>query len=275
VLICGQEINEELPYWADYRPLLDRLRGLEFPTAEILNSLLPPDTRNMRGLALKFVPASQLAGTDYEKHIFETGEVSTRENNWHDLFNALVWCRMPRLKAAMNAIHYREMQAEGNTGTAGERCRGQLRDALTLLDESGVFVSGTSPEILQSLVRRDWNEVFVTQREAWCSQLRVVVCGHALLEKFLMPYKAMTAHAYVIHDIGPNLPEKIDEWSGRALLAGRLFSAPASLSPLPLAGIPGWWAAGRQDQVFYEDQDVFRPAPERLVPAPVHRPGDL
>ena len=130
-------------------------------------------------------------------------------------------------------------------------------------------------QILQSLVRRDWNEVFVTQREAWCSQLRVVVCGHALLEKFLMPYKAMTAHAYVIHDIGPNLPEKIDEWSGRALLAGRLFSAPASLSPLPLAGIPGWWAAGRQDQVFYEDQDVFRPAPERLVPAPVHRPGDL
>ena len=29
---------------------------------------------------------------------FATGEVPTRESDWHDFFNALAWCAWPRTK---------------------------------------------------------------------------------------------------------------------------------------------------------------------------------
>jgi len=49
----------------------------------------------------------------------------------------------------------------------------------------------------------------------------------------------------------------------------------ADLSPLPLMGIPGWWAGGPQDQSFYDDQSVFRPAASHHVIAPIHDTGHL
>jgi hypothetical protein len=34
-------------------------------------------------------------------------------------------------------------------------------------------------------------------------------------------------------------------------------------------GIPGWWAEGPQDDGFYADEKVFRPAPNFFKPATV------
>jgi hypothetical protein len=257
-------IDLEAPCWDGYRGFLDALPGDFFPGAGSLERLLPPRTSSRNGSAIRFVSAVDLPGVDYERHIFETGQVSTRENSWHDLFNALVWCRLPRLKAAMNGLHYENLDDDQGGG------RGRLRDALTLLDESGVIVSGPGIDALNALARGDWNAAFSTHREGWGTNLQVLVCGHAILEKFLNPYKSITAHALLLHTPGPCCPEEIDRALGAALAIPGWLSAPSCLSPLPLTGIPGWWREGDQDAEFYQDHQVFRPfSPDRL-PAPVH-----
>jgi hypothetical protein len=261
----------DLPFWAPYRELLGRRADPRFPDIAALNALLPRGCSSGGGKPLQFVLASQVPNVAYERHIFETGEVSTRENNWHDLFNALVWCRLPRLKAALNALHYGQLDLEH------EGRRGVLRDALTLLDESGVIVLGRDRTVLQALAARDWQDAFRNNHEAWKTDMRVVVCGHGLLEKFLQPYKAMTAHALLCHAEEPffdapgeHLPDSADASIAQLLLEGALQSGPENLSPLPLMGIPAWWPEGAQDPAFYADTQVFRPAPVQFQPAPVH-----
>jgi hypothetical protein len=256
-------IDLEAPCWDGYRGFLEALPENAFPDAGSLQGLLPPRTSSANGSAIRFLPAADLPGVDYERHIFTTGQVSTRENNWHDLFNALVWCRLPRLKSAMNSLHFE------NLGRARASGRGRLRDALTLLDESGVIISGSDRAALDALAHRDWNTAFVTHRKSWGTKLQVLVCGHAILEKFLNPYKSITAHALLVH--APDLPAapEIDQGLGAALDVPGWLTSPSSLSPLPLMGIPGWWREGHQDEEFYQDHQVFRPFPADRLPAPI------
>jgi hypothetical protein len=258
------------PWWDEYRPLLDRLGDGGIPGPQVLNSLLPADARSGGGKPLRFVPASSLAGVDYERHIFETGEVSTREDSWHDLFNALVWCRLPKLKAAMNALHYAHLDEE-----KGGR-RGPQRDALTLLDESGAIVVSSDRTLLEALSRRDWKCAFVDLRPCWAGDTRAVICGHALLEKLLAPYKSVTAHALLLF-VEPFAMSRSEEsfwdWLDRTLAAGLragFCRSPADLSPLPLMGIPRWRPRAVQDSAFYADATVFRPPPADHRPSDVH-----
>ena len=214
--------------------------------------------------------AASLPCVPYERHIYETGEVPTREHDWHDMFNGLVWCRLPRLKAAINAQHYAQLdqQRDGR--------RGPMRDALTLLDESGALVISRQRGLLDAVARREWSGVFQEKRDAWSTGTAVVLCGHALLDKLRTPYKAMTAHALLLHGDTPTASESIDEWFARldTLLAHRLLaglcSHPSELSPLPLMGLPGWWPEGPQDDRFYADSGVFRTPSRGFQPAPVH-----
>ena len=257
-------------YWNDCRDWLELLALEPFPDAERLDRLLPPHARSGSGKRLRFVSADRVPGVEYERHIYVTGEVSTRENNWHDLFNALVWCRLPRLKAALNARHHAHL------GAQQEGRRGPERDALTLLDESGAIVVSRQRRLLEALARRDWQQAFAGPPVAWSADTRVVICGHALLEKFVTPYQAITAHALLVHaDAAPDfiagdgfLPW-LDRLLGRRLMAG-LCGAPSALSPLPLMGIPGYWADGPADAASLADTEVFRPAPADLRPAPIH-----
>jgi hypothetical protein len=258
------------PCWSGYRDLLRRIGGPGLPDTAALNSLRPPDLVSALGAPVHFVPARELPGVNYERHICLSGEVSTREDDWHDVFNALVWCRLPRLKATMNALHHEHLDREGG-GT-----RGRLRDALTLLDESGAIILCRRPELLRALAARDWRRAFITLRPLWQSEAQVVVCGHALLEKFLEPYKAITAHALLVLPAGVQegeadrtALEAVDAALGGALMDGLLSDGPAVLSPLPLAGIPGWWHGGPQDDRFYADRSVFRPPPPHMPPAPI------
>jgi hypothetical protein len=261
----NDKFTHGLPYWTDYQNLLATFEESDFPQCDSLTRLLPPNAVNQRGLPIRFVSAGSLPGADYEKHIYEAGEVSTRENSWHDLFNALAWCRFPRLKSALNARHYDE------SGPEKSGHRGKLRDALTLFDESGVIVYGSDANLLRALSNKDWKTVFVTQRTKWERCIRIAVCGHAILEKFLSPYKSVTAHALLLHTPGPIPISDLDEGLGSVLLEGNILTSPGCLSPLPLMGVPGWWAGGAQDSDFYDDQGVFRPDSGRRAPAPVHK----
>jgi len=258
------------PWWDDYRSFLAFEETEAIPSAEQLCALLQPGSRSGGGKPLRFVPASAIPGVDYERHIYETGEVSTREGSWHDFFNALAWCRLPRLKAAMNALHHAHLQ-EAHDGR-----RGAQRDALTLLDESGAIVVSHSRGLLEALAARDWQVAFCDLRETWLREARVVVCGHGLLEKLRSPYKSVTAHALLLHvDLADEMLQAVDfllrlDAALARLMADGLCRSPADLSPLPLMGIPGWWPQGRQDLAFYDDPAVFRAAPMGLVAAPVH-----
>ena len=264
-------IDFSCPVWDDYQGRLLGSSEDSFPGPAELNQWLPAGLAGRGGQRIRFVPASDLPAVDYESHIYRRGEVSTRENSWHDLFNALIWSRFPSLKVAMNAMHFREMDA------GGPGCRGERRDALTLFDESGVIVCCSDRALLDALARRDWNHVFRTRADAWKNEISLLVVGHALLEKFLHPYKAITAQALLLQLDGTwmdlsrgDLLPALDEWVAECLLAGALLDSPASLSPVPLMGIPGWWLAGEQSDEFYADRNVFRSLPESGRIAPVY-----
>jgi len=269
------ELDLSLPFWEDYRPALQRLTGPGFPTADALSALLPAGLRSHGGRPVRFVPASSIPDVSYESHIFSTGQVSTRAENWHDLFNALVWSRFPRLKTAMNALHVTDQDGSRTSG------RGRIRDALTLLDESGAIVVSTDRDSLDCVAHHDWGAVYTSGFSPApgankSRQLSIFLCGHALLEKFLRPYKSITAQVLLVavDEAGSSSPreqllDRLDHALADALMAGRLFKSPADLAPLPLMGIPGWWPPGDQDEAFYGDKDVFRPLGDRARPAPV------
>jgi hypothetical protein len=222
----------------------------------------------MGGHPIRFVDSTQLDEDNYEHRIYTTGQVSTRPDSWHDLFNALVWMRFPKIKTAMNHLHY-QAGAKEKSGS-----RGKLRDALTLFDECGVVVFSNDMAKLESLSRRLWSTAF--RNGDFNSCVGVSICGHAILEKYLKPYKAMTAKAVFIHIASDfsELPRQemlsyLDQQLAQRMLDGDTLDKPACLSPVPLAGIPGWWSLDEQVNTrFYEDLEVFRPAPAKLSPAP-------
>ncbi len=230
--------------------------------------LIPDRLCSTGGQPIRFIRSTDLAPEDYEHRIFNKGSVSTRPESFHDLFNALVWMRFPHIKVAINSLHYQ--------GTPEACGRGSLRDALTLFDECGVILVSAQAELLQAVAMRQWSLVFQAQASRWSTAIKPIICGHAILEKLLNPYKSMTAKALLVQ-VSPDimtLPKNkllnfLDKEIARQLLQEHLLHRPAQLSPLPLAGIPGWDFAGFQDEVFYNDSDVFRPAPIGLKPAPV------
>jgi hypothetical protein len=149
-----------------------------------------------------------------------------------------------------------------------------------LFDESGVIVVSSNKDHLHSLAGQSWASIFQKNATAWHDEIKVFVPGHALLEKFRNPYKSLTAHALLLHVDASyfEVPRKaqlqmIDQMLAKCLLAGSILDSPASLSPLPLMGIPGWWPNQDQNDEFYADLQVFRLPKEKSPKAPIHTCG--
>jgi len=199
---------------------------------------------------LRFVPQEWLPpGQAYEQFIFDTGQVPTRDN-LHDFFNGLVWLHLPQAKRRMNRLQAQAIAADG-VGAV----RGPLRDALTLLDENGAVLDAPAP-LWQALRARDWHRLFIDLRPLW-AQARLVLVGHALMEKLVVPRKGITAHVY-------QAPAAIESIAGLdAWLASELQPDAWSVKPfvpLPVMGIPGW-CQGNANFSFYDDSSVFRRVP--------------
>lgn len=200
---------------------------------------------------VSFVPQAELTpGIAYEAHIFDTGTVPTREG-LHDFFNGLCWMRFPLTKRRLNQLQAAEIATAG----VGQ-VRGPVRDGLTLLDENAALLQ--APDALwEALLARDWTRLLVDLRPLWV-QARLVLLGHALLEKLVSPYKSITAHVLrepVPLTLGDDLAAW-DAWLAQTLNAPLLASKP--FTPLPVLGVPGWWPAN-EDPAFYADTGVFRP----------------
>ncbi|MGK6309126.1 DUF3025 domain-containing protein [Variovorax sp. DT-64] len=199
---------------------------------------------------LRFVQADAApAGEAYEAFIFRTAQVPTRDN-LHDFFNGLVWLHFPRAKRRLNALQAAEIARAGIGAT-----RGPLRDALTLFDENGAVLDAPSA-LWQALLARDWQRLFVGERALW-REARLLVFGHALLEKLAAPRKALTAHVLWAPDAARAIA--IDDAAiAAALEPSHLAGKP--FAPLPVLGVPGWCPANEAPG-FYDDAAVFRPPP--------------
>ena len=228
---------------------------------------------------LCFVPQSELPkGQAYEAFIHAEQRIPTRDN-LHDFFNGLCWLRFGRSKRRLNQLQAQDIARQGVA-----QQRGALRDALTVFDENAVLLQ--APDGLwQALGARDWQNLFLRQRHLW-SQVRIDVFGHALLEKLVQPYVAITGHAWrVMTAPAPIAPmagsnahavsapmhththtqgvvnadavadSTLDAWLCVGLQEDLLRRK--AFAPLPVLGVPGWWAAN-QDPTFYGQTQVFR-----------------
>lgn len=200
--------------------------------------------------SVEFVHQSDLPPDQaYEDYIFKYHKVPTRDG-LHDFFNGLCWHRFPKSKHRLNQLQAQEIAQQGIGST-----RGAVRDALTLFDENAVLWQGPD-ELWQALQARDWMTLFITWREQW-QHVRLVLFGHALLEKLVVPYKSITAHVYRVSPAVPMHDDAaLDAWLAQDLQAEKLATKP--YEPLPVLGVPDWWADNAAP-AFYQDTQVFRP----------------
>lgn len=217
--------------------------------------------RNARGLRLRFIAQQALPeGSAYEAHIHATGEVPTRDN-LHDFFNALIWLHFPQAKRLLN-----EVQAEVIAREGVQTTRGGARDAATLFDENAALFLSNDHGLADALRGFAWRRLFVEQRPAWGVACTVVPFGHALLEKLVQPYKAVTAHAWTLPLVsGKDLDPVVATSLEAAVRAGTLRGG-RSFAPLPVMGIPGWCDESAEPD-FYADTTVFRPGRRRDLAA--------
>ena len=215
----------------------------------VLAGQAQPDALNQAGVApVCFVPQSELpAGMAYEQYIFDVERVPTRDG-LHDFFNGLVWHSFPLTKKRLN-----ELQATQIARTGIQPVRGPARDSLTVFDENAALLQAPD-ELWDALIAKDWPRVFVDLRPLW-AQARLVLFGHALMEKLVFPRKSITAHVYRVCSAGHSLAG-MDAWLAHDLNADKLASKP--FAHLPVLGVPGWWL-GNEAPAFYDDVSVFRP----------------
>jgi hypothetical protein len=261
----------DAPIFTALTPLLGRLPRDRFPRHDELNALVVSGGVSGGGAPIRFVPPaapSREFSAQYEVRIFETGEVQTRPDNWHDLFNALVWLAFPRTKAVLNRHHCEEIRAR-----RGERSRGTARDVLTLFDEGGIVVAATDAELSSLLREFRWKELFWERRAEVLRSMRFYVFGHAIYEKALEPHKGVTAKALIV-GAAPGLLDapierQLSELDARAaeyFSGAQVLSSTRNLPPLPILGIPGWVPDNAREE-YYDDASQFRPRRSTETPA--------
>ncbi len=264
------QIFAQNPIFAELAALFPLVQCTEFPSLSLLNQWV---REYQPRLAISFVDNDELTndGRYYEEFIFATGKVPTRTDNWHDLFGALIWCLFPNSKMALNRRHQQEIALHGKTQ------RSPVRHRLTLLDECGVLLcySADAAPIIEQLKNHQWQQAMFTERDSWLSstsqpslsgpRLEPMIFGHAIYEMATRPYLGLTAKLWPIL-----VPEQFHGWSllQRITFIDEQLSVQISnnslaefqqqLTPLPLLGVPGWYAENCQ-QAFYLNTNYFRP----------------
>lgn len=211
------------------------------------------------GVPLSFVAPAQVA-EGYEQRAFLRGEIATRPDNRHDMFNALIWLAFPQAKAALNRRHF---EALGKAKKHAATVRGPLRDALTQFDECGVVVAGTRPELWQGVCAHQWREVFVDRRAELLASTRFLVFGHASHDALAAPFAGLCGKALFIEVEAAWLAQPSS--AALAAIDARLAVildyadlSPRDWQPLPLLGIPGA-TADNENPDYYADTRQFRP----------------
>lgn len=238
----------------------------QWPTLEELNHLLEiqdPSIQTNSHHTLRFV--SQASSTllfeqQYEPRTYLYGKLQTRERNWHDLFNVLVWLTFPRSKAQLNALHYDALK---RVDEQHRSTRGRLRDAITLLDESGVLVTSSHKSLTCLLKNFEWKTLFWENRSDLLKHIKFFLFGHGLYEKALSPYVGMTGKGLIFH-VEPSfyhqsLHSQITALDNKLvnLLSTKSVTS-TDLTPIPLLGYPDW-SPDNAHAAYYDNSNYFRP----------------
>jgi hypothetical protein len=244
--------------WTEYR---DLLYGPRWPTIDGLNVLRPSGSR-WRFAAQ--TPELLADGLHYEQRIAEHGAIATREGNWHDLFNALVWLRHAQLKRVLNAQQVSEI------ARMGPKLRSRAQYALTHFDEAGVVVTLADPGLLALWDAHDWYGLFWHRRAAWQDgTIGVELFGHALLEHALTPEKLLVGKAVVCLAPPGTAVATAAATVARSIARGDCLRDPLELRPLPLSGIPGWHPDNAAES-FHLEAECYQPRrPDRRYPPPL------
>ena len=248
-------IDWQAPWWQPWRELGSGIQ-LTIQRGCVVHAALNAHSSQS---AISFVPQSALPeGMAYEAFIFETKTIPTRDN-LHDFFNGLAWLRFPQTKARLNALQYEQIQAHGV-----QSLRGAVRDALTVFDENAAFLCAQRhAPVIAALRKHDWPAAFQTHRGLLAAHPPVLF-GHALLEKLVTPYKSIVAHVFTAQGAMKN-EALMSDWNDHKALDARVAQqlsaasfVPKPFAPLPVLGVPAWWAQNENGD-FYADSTVFRP----------------
>ena len=237
----------------------------QWPSCAALDSLLPYEVENNNGKVIRFVEqaaSKDYNAVEYETFIYETGQVPTRKESWHDIFGALVWSLFPKTKALINELHYKDIQSSDSQE------RSKLRNALTLFDECGVVLVTKNQALLSALKSHDWNTAFIELRDKWHQAndegIAVYQFGHANYEMLTKPFIGLTGKWLVIDSSAEilGLPKNVqyrllDERLATRIKEGVLKDN-TQMSPLPLLGVPGWHEEN-ESLTFYDNTEYFRP----------------
>ncbi len=187
----------------------------------------------------------------YEARIFLEREIPTREHNWHDFFNALVWENFVKSKEMLNHLHY---QFQKNRFPHKQRSAAE--NMLTLFDENGAIVIAKDAFFLDLIREHRWHELFWLRRNELKHNLKVIIFGHSIYEKALRPYMGLTAKCLMFVS-NENSVFSADKLVADYLHLHKNTLCPRVLTPLPILGLPGWWP-GNIDESFYKNTDYFR-----------------
>jgi hypothetical protein len=260
---------ERSPMFEPLRQAAAGLRTTDWPSVDDLQRLAAAREETIRsagGAPLTFVAQEgarpRRTEEQYEARIYLRGEVQVRHANWHDLLNALVWLTFPHAKAALNARHQQALLAQRS---GGARNRGPVQDALTLMDEGGVLVAASDPELLRQVERFAWKDLFWRGRARVASDMRFYLFGHALYEKALAPFSGITGRGILL-EVGRELLaapleaqlERLDRTVAERLREPTRMQSTRELAPVPILGVPGW-CAENEFASYYDDATYFRP----------------
>ena len=177
------------PLFAGFSRYADLMTAADWPTVAALDARLALPGRHL----VEQDDALLADGLHYETRIAR-GRLATRADNWHDLFNALVWARYPYIKRALNTrqcVHIQQM---------GPHARNRTQAALTQFDESGVIVRVRDARLLAAWDAHEWRALFVQGAGQWASgDIGVAaVIGHALMEQALLPTRLLVGKCLVV-----------------------------------------------------------------------------
>ncbi|MBI2373790.1 MAG: DUF3025 domain-containing protein [Deltaproteobacteria bacterium] len=159
---CFRDLVDEPPSVASWN---ERLRSRALPVSF---EAQPPRGRRQKN-----------PSRSYYQRIVHERVVPSREANWHDFFNMLVWASFPRTKLR---IHQLELELlEAHLDRPG---RTHAEDTLSLLDEGGAvaLVDPGAEGVREALAKEDVGALRVHVARGW---LRVALIGHAVFEHLL------------------------------------------------------------------------------------------
>lgn len=246
--------------------------SLFIPSTHIIEKLNRLKAYNEHATLPRFAEQAQLQQHDtryYEEFIVEDKVVPTRAENWHDLYNALVWQRFPRLKWAMSKRQYSEIKR------AGLHPRTKLRNYLTHLDECGLLLAvpkskcDEAQSLLTALANHQWERAFVTLRNDWHHCVFPLMVGHANLEMLMSPFSGLTGKwlAVVVDDDFAKMPIKHQYMHVGGIMANfvdnltedETGSYTPKLLPIPLLAVPAYLTDFAPEML--KDTSYFRPLP--------------